>query len=373
MGQPDLLIVGAGPVGCVVAERAASVGWRSLVIDRRHHLAGNCWDSSYQGVLVHRYGPHYFRTDDPKLVEYLGRFTEWIPGRYFVRASHGGRLYPLPVNRRTLEMFYGVQLPTEADAEALLAKVREPIADPQNAEEYALARVGRALYEAFVLGYTVKQWGRHPRELAPWLLGRLPVRTDLDFRYVGHRYQIMPAAGFTAMFGRMLAHPLVEVRLGVDFAEVREQVRPRVATLYTGPVDEFFHHEDGRLPWRSLEFTYHLVERERVQPCVQINYPGEEPFTREVEAKHVTGQKHPHTVIAREYPRAHGEPYYPVPEASAQAMAERYRQRAELERRARRVWFVGRLAEYRYLNTDEAIGRALQAFEEIRVVARAGV
>jgi UDP-galactopyranose mutase len=349
-----------------MAEQAASVrGWRSLVIDRRPHLAGNCFDSKHEGVLVHRYGPHYFRTDDERLVRYLSRFTGWIEGRYIVRASHRGQLYPIPVNRRTLEMFFGVRLASDQEAEALLATVRVPIAEPQNAEEFALSRVGRELYEAFVLGYTLKQWERHPRYLAPWLLGRLPVRTDLDERYVPHRFQLMPAAGFTAMFGRMLDHPLVEVRLGVDFADLRGKVVPRIATVYAGPVDEYFGHAEGRLPWRSLEFDYQLHRKPWVQPCVQINYPGAEPFTRTVEAKHVTGQEHPHTVVVREFSRASGDPYYPVPEAAAQAMAARYAVRAEAER-ARRVWFVGRLAEYRYLNTDEAITRALSAFEEIR-------
>lgn len=370
MEQPDLLVVGAGPVGCVVAERAASVGWRALVIDRRRHLAGNCYDSEEHGVLVHRYGPHYFRTDSDELLAYLSRFTTWLPGRYVVQADVAGRLVPVPVNRRTLELLYGVDLPTAADAEALLARERVPIADPANAEEFALSRVGRRVYEAMLFGYTLKQWGRHPRELAPWLLGRLPVRTDLDDRYVPHRHQVMPAAGFSALFGRMLDHPLIRVRLGVDFAELRGRVRPHVATVYTGPLDEYFGCDEGRLPWRSLDFTYHLVERPFVQPCVQINYPGEEPYTRTVEAKHVTRQEHPHTVVVREFPRATGEPYYPVPEASAQAMAARYKARAEAERRARRVWFVGRLAEYCYLNTDEAIGRALSAFHEIRTSRR---
>lgn len=366
MDSPDLLIVGAGPVGCVMAERAASVGWKSLVIDRRPHLAGNCFDSHEQGILIHRYGPHYFRTNDPALVEYLGRFTSWIPGRYVVRARYQGTLYPIPINRRTLELFYGVSLPTARSAEALLEQVREPIADPQNAEEYALSKVGRALYEAFFLGYTLKQWERHPRDLAPGLLGRLPVRTGLDERYVEHRFQIMPADGFTAMFRRMLDHPLIEVRLESTFSEVRGRVQPRVATVYTGPVDDYFHGEEGILPWRSLEFSNHLHEREYVQPCVQINHPDtRHAYTRTVEAKHVTGQIHPHTIVTREYPRAQGDPYYPVPEPAAQRMAARYRARAEEEKR-RGVWFVGRLAEYCYLNTDEAIERAFGAFEEIR-------
>jgi len=353
-----------------VAERAASAGWHVLLIDRRPHLAGNCHDAEHDGVLVHRYGPHYFRTDSDDLLEYLSRFTAWRPGRYVVQADVGGGLVPVPVNRRTLELLYGVALPTAADAEALLARERVDIPEPANAEEYALSRVGRRVYEALLLGYTSKQWGRHPRELAPWLLGRLPVRTDLDDRYVQARHQVMPTAGYTALFRAMLYHPRIEVRLGVGYDALRAHVRPRVGTVYTGPVDEYFGHELGALPWRSLRFEWETVERERVLPCVQVNYPSEQlPYTRRVEVKHVTGQQGPRTVVATEYPTGTGEPYYPVPEASAAALAARYADRAGEETRRRRVWFAGRLAEYRYVNMDQAFLRGLEVWEEVRRAA----
>lgn len=368
---PDLLIVGAGPVGCVIAERAAStVGWSSLVIDRRRHLAGNCHDRAHgSGVLVHEYGPHYFRTDNAALVEYLSRFTDWIPGRYVVKSRVGDRLLPFPVNLTTLEEFFGRKLDAAA-ARALLAEKCPSLPHlPRNSEELVLSRVGRELYEAFYLGYTLKQWERHPRELPPSVCGRIPVRFDRDERYVSQRFQLMPARGFTEMFARMLAHPKIELRLGVQYRELRSQVIPRVATVYCGAIDEFFDHALGKLPWRSLSFEHVEHAESFRQPCVQINYPDTTvDYTRTVEYKHVTGQAHPRTVVSYERPRAGGEPFYPVPTSEATALYGRYRELAKARENSGRprVYFSGRLATYRYLNTDEAIEGALETLEKIQ-------
>ena len=363
----DLLICGAGPVGCVLAERAARVlGWRVLVVDRRRHVAGNCHDSRYRnGVLVHNYGPHYFRTRDESLLKYLSRFTDWIPARYEVKSLVRGELLPFPINLTTLEQFFKRPLNTE-EADRLLAQRRQPTANPKNSEEYVLSRVGRELYEAFYLPYTRKQWGLHPRELDPSVCGRIPVRLDRDNRYVDHRYQVMPARGFTALFARMLRHRKIRVLLDCPFQEVRHLIRPRRATVYTGPIDEYFDRCFGALPYRSLQFDWVAYPTEYKQPCVQINYPNDSPYTRSVEIKHVTGQKHPETVVSYERPCANGEPYYPVPRPENIALYRRYQELAEEETRRRRVWFCGRLAQYRYFNTDEVILEALQCFEEIR-------
>lgn len=363
----DLLVCGGGPAGCVVAERAARLlGWKVLVIDRRRHLAGNCHDSPYRnGVLVHRYGPHYFRTSDPKLLQYLSAFTEWVPARYEVRSLVRGRLLPFPINRTTLEGFFGRKLSVGAAAE-LLARLRIPCPRPQNSEEVVLGRVGRELYEAFYLNYTRKQWDAHPRELDPSVCGRVPVRLDRDPRYVDQRFQVMPRDGFTALFGRMLRHPNIRVLLDCAFEEVRRLIAPRQATVYTGPIDEYFDCRLGKLPYRSLRFEFVPYRAERVQPCVQINYPNDFPFTRSVEIKHVTGQRHRETVVSYETPAGTGEPFYPVPKAENRALYERYRELAEGATRRDRVFFVGRLAQYRYFNTDEVIAEALKCFQAIR-------
>jgi UDP-galactopyranose mutase len=363
----DLLVVGAGPVGCVLAERAARVlGWNVLVIDRRAHIAGNCFDTEHtSGVRIHQYGPHYFRTRDASLLRYLSQFTDWIPARYIVKSWVCGRLMPFPINLTTLEQFFGRPL-DEQSAAHLLDEKRLPTSAPRNSEELVLSRVGRELYEAFFLNYTRKQWQRHPRELAVEVCARIPVRLDRDERYVDHPFQIMPRDGYTALFRRMLAHRKIRVQLGCDFHSVRERIQPRRATVYTGPIDAYFDACFGRLPYRSLEFEFVRYKAEYVQPCVQINYPGDGPFTRSVEIKHVTGQRHAETVVSYETPRSHGEPYYPVPTASSRALYERYRELAEVSTFHERVYFCGRLAQYRYFNMDDAVAEALQCFERIR-------
>jgi UDP-galactopyranose mutase len=364
----DLLVVGAGPVGCVLAERAARVlGWRVLVVDRRGHVAGNCHDTFHpSGVMVHAYGPHYFRARDERIVRYLSRFTDWIPAKYEVRTLARGRLLPFPINLTTLEELFGGPL-DEASGRALLERLREPIAAPATSEELVLSRVGRELYEALYRGYTRKQWGMEPSDLAPEVCGRIPVRLSRDARYTDAPFQMMPARGFTALFCKMLAHRRIRTLLGCGFEEVRQLVRPRFATVYTGPVDAYFGHALGKLPYRSLRFDLIPIERELAQPCVQVNYPGEDtPFTRSVEVKHITGQRHPHTVVSFETPSATGEPYYPVPSPQGKALYERYRVLAEEEERRRGVYFCGRLAQYRYFNTDEAVGEALACFRRIQ-------
>ncbi len=363
----DLLVCGAGPVGCVIAERAATVlGWKVLVVDRRAHIAGNCHDSpASNGVLVHNYGPHYFRTNDEDLLRYLSRFTEFTPANYEVRSHVRGELFPFPINLTTLEQFFGRPLNTET-AEQLLAARRVPIANPANSEEFVLSRVGRELYEAFYLNYTLKQWGVHPRDLDPQVCGRVPVRLDRDVRYVGHRFQVMPRGGFTALFARMLRQRKIRTLLNCDFTEVRDLIRPRCATVYCGPVDEYFGNRLGKLPYRSLRFEFVPHQTEWRQPCVQINYPNEFPYTRSVEIKHVTGQRHPETVVSYETSASTGEPFYPVPRRESAALYARYRELAEAETARNSVYFCGRLAQYRYFNTDEVIQEALACFQTIR-------
>lgn len=363
----DLLVVGAGPAGCVVAERAAHLlGWRVLVVERRRHIAGNCYDSWHaSGVRIQNYGPHYFRTNDDHLLTYLSRFTEWTPGNYVVKSSVGGRLYSFPINLTTLEQFFDRKL-TAATAQQLLNQERLPIAEPSNSEEFVLSRVGRRLYEAFYLNYTRKQWQRHPRELAASVCGRIPIRLDRDERYVDHKHQVMPRHGFTALFQRMLEHDRIRVLLDCDFHSLRARIEPRHATVYTGPIDAYFQHRFGKLPYRSLHFDFVSQPTAYVQPCVQINYPNEHPWTRSVEIKHATGQQHAHTVVCFETPQAAGEPYYPVPTAASHALYRRYEALAEAATVHQRVYFCGRLAQYRYFNTDEVVREALQCFNRIR-------
>jgi UDP-galactopyranose mutase len=362
----DLVIVGAGPVGCVIAERAATQrGWRSLIIEKRNHIAGNCHDRFHEsGILIHQYGPHYFRTNNSHLLHYLSKFTEWIPGNYIVKSFSQGQLYPFPINLTTLEQFFNRKLSMD-EAKSLLENLRSQIDQPINSEEFVLSRVGRELYEAFYLGYTLKQWEQHPQDLAPSVCGRIPVRLNRDERYVDHRFQVTPKHGFTRMFENMIKHEKIHVRLNTDYSNIRNWLRPRVGTVFCGPVDEYFNHKYGKLPWRSLDFEFKAFQKEFVQPCVQINYPNDFLYTRSVEIKHVTRQEHCHTVVSYEYSKSEGDPYYPVPAESNQALFRKYKLLAENEQRTRRVYFAGRLAQYRYMNTDEALEDGLSTFQKI--------
>ncbi len=361
----DYLIVGAGFAGAVLAERLASQrGRRCLVIDRRAHLAGNAYDfADRAGVLLHQYGPHYFRTNSERIRDYLGQFTEWHPADYRILSWTGGRHWPFPINLNTFEQFVGHPATSEEMA-AALAKWRVPIESPRNSEEVIVSQVGRELYEMFFQGYTRKQWRRDPSELDPSVCGRVPIRTNRDDRYVSDKFQAMPRDGYTALFQRMLAHPNIEVRLGVDFRDARVQV-PHRRLVYTGALDEYYDHCFGPLPYRSLRFEPETVETEWFQPVVQVNYPNDHEYTRCVEIKHVTGQKLPVTTVVREYPQDFGpgrEAYYPLPAPDAQALYKRYEALAERETN---VSFVGRMATYRYYNWDQIGGLALTEFVRI--------
>lgn len=364
----SLIIAGAGPVGCVIAERAASVlGWNVLIVDKRNHIAGNCYDMYHEsGVMIHRYGPHYFRTNNEDLLQYLSQFTEWIPGNYIVKASTRGELFPFPINLLTLRQFFKKPDMTAEEAAELLEEKREKIDNPANSEEFVLSRVGRELYEAFYLGYTKKQWSIHPKDLATSVAGRIPIRLNTDERYVDHKNQVTPAKGFTAMFAKMIDHPNIDVMLETDYMDIKDSIKPSVATVYAGPIDEYFGNRFGKLPWRSLEFEFKKTEQELIQPCVQINYPNEHDYTRTVEIKHVTKQEHPHTVISYEYPQAEGDPYYPIPRAVNKELYEKYKALTAEETEKNNVYFCGRLAEYMYYNTDEVIERALATFNTIK-------
>ena len=361
----DYLIVGAGFAGTVLAERLASqLGRRCLVVDRRDHIAGNAYDCHDRaGVLLHRYGPHYFRTNSERIRAYLGQFTEWVPTEYRVLSWTDGRYWPFPINLNTFEQLLGRPSSSE-EMRDTLEKWRVPIEAPRNSEEVIVSQVGRALYEKFFRNYTRKQWRRDPSELDASVCGRIPIRTNRDDRYVSDRFQEMPRDGYTAMFARMLAHPNIDVRLRTDFRDVRAQVEYR-HLIYTGPVDEYFDHCHGALPYRSLRFEPETLEQEWFQPAVQVNYPNDHEYTRILEIKHITGQTLPSTTIVREYPEDYGpgrEPYYPLPAPDARALYGKYAAMAEAEPG---VSFVGRMATYRYYNMDQVVGMALTEFERI--------
>jgi UDP-galactopyranose mutase len=363
----DTLVVGAGYAGSVLAERlAADRGERVLVIDRRDHIAGNAYDYlDEHGVLCHRYGPHIFHTQSEKVWRYLSRFTEWRPYEHRVLADVDGQLVPIPINRTTVNRLYGLDLRTDEEVQAFYDSRAEPREFIANSEDAVVSKVGRELYEKFFRGYTRKQWGLDPTELAGSVTSRIPVRTNDDDRYFGDQFQTMPAEGYTRMFERMLDHPNIEVALRTELDDVRGEVDYR-HMVYTGPIDAFFGHRFGPLPYRSLEFEHRTVATpggSLHQPVATINQPDEAvPHTRVTEYRHLTGQEHDHSTLAVEHPRDEGDPYYPVPRPENQELYQRYKALAT-ERPG--VSFVGRLARYQYLNMDQVVGQALSVYERL--------
>ena len=356
--KADVLVVGAGYAGSVVAERLASAGRRVLVVERRPHVGGNAYDEyDEQGVLVHRYGPHIFHTNSRRIVEYLSNFTEWRPYEHRALAHVDGKLLPIPINLDTVNGFYGLNL-REEEMGTFFERVREPRSPVLTSEDVVLNAVGRDLYEKFFENYTRKHWGLEPSQLSAGVAARVPVRTDSDDRYWTDDFQALPREGYTRMFETMLDHPNISVELGVDFREVGKFIQT-AHLVYTGPIDAYFDHRFGRLPYRSLRFEHtHLPGRPRYQRVATINYPNEHDYIRVTEFKHLTRQEHPGTSIVREYPRSDGDPYYPIPRPENQALYRRYR---ALAARERSVTFVGRLAQYRYYNMDQVVGAALKA------------
>ncbi len=318
----DYLIVGAGFAGSVIAERlAVSSNKRVLLIDRRPHFGGNAYDVHDQaGVLIHQYGPHIFN------------------------------------------MLYGLDLQSDEAAASFLASRAEPVAQIRTSEDVVVSAVGRELYETFFQGYTRKQWGIDPSGLDRSVTSRVPTRTNTDDRYFTDSFQAMPKLGFTHMFGNMLDHPNITIQTETEFADVKDDVLfDRL--VFTGPVDEFFDHRFGPLPYRSLKFQHETHDKEQFQPVAVVNYPHPDtPYTRISEYKHLTGQKHAKTSITYEIPSAVGDPYYPIPNAEAQGLYKKYEALA-LARPD--VAFVGRLATYRYYNMDQVVGQALATYRKV--------
>jgi UDP-galactopyranose mutase len=366
----DWLIAGAGFAGSVLAERLASQrGDSVLLVDRRSHVGGNAYDHhDAAGVLIHRYGPHIFHTNAQSVFDYLSVFTRWRPYEHRVLASLHGRLLPFPINRTTLNRLYGIDLQDERAAEQFLRDRAEHVADIRTSEDIVVSKIGRDLYEKFFRGYTRKQWGLDAADLDKSVAARVPARFSTDDRYFEDKYQVMPADGYTRLFGRLLDHRKIEVRLKCDFTEVRQQI-PHRRVIFTGPIDEYFGHRLGKLPYRSIDFRHETLEQEWAQPVAVVNFPGNEPYTRVTEYKHLTGQTHPWTSLTYEYPTATGDPYYPIPRSENRNL---YRQYEQLARSTENVFFSGRLGTYMYYNMDQVVAQSLALFERLNELPRAG-
>ncbi|MBG9387625.1 UDP-galactopyranose mutase [Caenimonas aquaedulcis] len=362
-GGFDYLIVGAGFAGSVLAERLANdMGQRVLVVDKRPHIGGNAYDRyDDAGVLIHPYGPHIFHTNSEDVFDYLSRFTQWRPYQHRVLASVDGQLVPMPINLDTINKLYGLSL-TSFEVEKFFESVAEKKDEIKTSEDVVVSKIGRELYNKFFRGYTRKQWALDPSELDSSVTARVPTRTNRDDRYFADKFQAMPLHGYTRMFERMLDHPNIKVMLNTDYREI-EEIMPWRRMVYTGPIDAFFDHKYGKLPYRSLRFEHTTIHQEKFQDVGTVNYPNDYAYTRISEFKHITGQTHASTSVVREYPCAEGDPYYPVPRPENAALYKRYEAEAEA---TPHVVFVGRLATYRYYNMDQVVGQSLAAYRKLR-------
>ena len=358
----DYLIVGAGYAGSVLAERLARVGNKKvLIIDKRNHIAGNAYDYyNEDGILVHKYGPHIFHTNSKDVFDYLSKFTEWHNYQHKVLASVDGQMVPMPINLNTINSLYGLQL-SSSEVEDFFASRAEDVKKISTSEDVVVSKVGRELYEKFFRGYTRKMWELDPSELDASVTARVPTRTNKDDRYFTDTYQAMPLHGYTKMFEKMLSHPNIKIMLNTSYQEIMDEISYK-KLIFTGPVDEYFNFCFGKLPYRSIDFKFETLNNEEFQPTGTVNYPNDYAFTRITEFKYLTGQKNPKTSIVYEFPKAEGDPYYPIPKPENGVLYKKYQALAD---QLSNTYFVGRLATYKYYNMDQVVAQALSTFKKI--------
>lgn len=363
----DIVVIGSGISGATIAERYARVlNKKVLVIEKRDHIGGNCYDFyNDAGILVSKYGAHLFHTNDEHVWKYLQMFSSWRPYVHTVLSSVDGMLVPIPVNIITVNLLFGLHIQKEEEMREWLATQTVAIKHPANSEESALSRVGKALYEKLFKNYTIKQWDTLPTLLDASILDRIPVRTNFDPRYFSDKYQAMPSFGYTKIFEKMLSHPNITVQLNTDYFNIKGSLKNFEKLFFTGPIDLYFQNKSSKkLAYRSLRFEFETFDFPYYQTNSVINYPNDHKFTRIVEYKHMYGQKHLQTTISREYPTWNGEPYYPVLSKENLKLYEFYKAQADLEAK-KGVHFVGRLANYKYFNMDQAFTNALGLFYQL--------
>ena len=352
----DYLVVGCGLSGTTCARLLAERGRRVLIVDKRNHIGGNAYDCrNDDGILIQRYGPHIFHTQFRQVWDFMSRFTRWRLYEHRVLAYINGMLVPFPINLTTINMLFDTSY-TEQTIRDFYKNVRNDKMPVGNAKDMVVGKIGERLYSLFFKEYSKKQWGLYPEDLEPEVTARIPIRYDGDDRYFTDPYQGIPEGGYTQMVAEMLDHPQIQVMLNTEYKLIRNEITA-LKTIYTGPIDEYFGYQLGKLPYRSVEFDFETIDMPNYQPVAVVNYPNDYDFTRITEFKWMTGQIHPRTTIVREYPNSEGDPYYPVPRGENKELYGRYEALAANEEN---VWFLGRLGRYRYLNMDMAIKEAME-------------
>ncbi len=364
----DIVIVGAGISGATIAERYANVlNKKVLVIEKRNHIGGNCYDYyNKDGLLISKYGAHLFHTNYEDVWKYVNKFSEWYGYKHKVKSYVDGKLVPVPVNIDTVNIIFNKNICSEKEMKNWLKQNTEKIDNPQNSEQSALRLVGKVLYEKMFKNYTKKQWDIYPKELDASVMERIPVRTNRDDGYFTDKYQALPSEGYTKLFEKMLSHRNITVLLNTDYDNIKNELKNFEKLFFTGPIDQFFNYKFGeKLQYRSLNIKFETYNKEYFQENSVINYPSLDiPYTRIVEYKYFTKQKHSKTVISKEYAVWNGEPYYPVPTKRNKDLYNKYQKEAKLLEKDG-VYFVGRLANYKYFNMDQAFKNALDLFYKL--------
>ncbi len=377
----DYLIVGSGFAGSVIAERIANVlNKKVLIIEKRNHIGGNCYDyKDENGIIIHKYGPHLFHTNDKQVFDYLSNFTDWNIYHHKVLAFIDGKKVPIPFNFNTIEQLFPSTLAKKLQ-EKLLSRYKYgskvPILELKKEEDKDLKFLADFVYEKVFKNYTAKQWNMKPEDIDPEVTARVPVFIGKDDRYFNDKYQAIPKDGYTKIFERMLKHPNIKLMLNTDYKEVIDidfenkkiyffgnEFKGKL--IFTGMIDELFNYKFGKLPYRSLDLRFETIEKEQFQEVATVNYPNDYNFTRITEFKHIHPAKTEKTTILKEYPKEYKEgdtPYYPVftPENR-----QKYNQYRELLTDFEQIVPVGRLADYRYYDMDDIVKKALEVFENL--------
>lgn len=369
----DLVIVGAGFFGATIAERVANeLNKKVLIIDRRSHIGGNAYSEfcPETGIEIHKYGAHLFHTPNKIIWDYLNKFTDFTDYKHRVYSIYKNNVYSMPINLGTICQFFGKYM-TPAEARSLVLAQADEMKGriAANLEEKAVSLIGRPLYEAFIRGYTAKQWQVDPRNLPEDIITRLPVRYNFDNRYFNDAYEGLPKNGYTAVFDAMLSHSNIDIRLNVDYFNIKNEIPSSKLLVYTGPIDKYFNYKAGSLNWRTVDFEPEILPIRDYQGTSVMNYADESvPFTRILEFRHFNPERNyqtDKTVIVREFPRfakAQDEPYYPINTVDDKKIYAAYKKLALTENN---VIFGGRLGTYRYLDMHQAIGAALSSFENV--------
>jgi UDP-galactopyranose mutase len=367
----DIAVIGAGFFGSVVAERLADFGLKVCILEKRSHIGGNAFSEVDQetGIEVHKYGSHIFHTSNERVWKYINRFTAFNEYRHTVWTTFQEHSYSMPINLSTINSFYDENLKPHQVNHFLASEIaKEKIGTPRNLEEKAISLIGRPLYEAFIKGYTIKQWDKDPTELAADIITRLPVRYNYNNRYFNDKYEGIPIEGYGKVFERMLDHPNIEVKLNTDYFQSKKEMS-NIPTVYSGPIDRFFDYKYGILDWRTIDFERSAHEVSDYQGCTVMNYADiEVPYTRIHEFKHYHPERKStdSTVIFKEFSRIAGDsdsPYYPVNTPRNMKLLNKYIDDAS---KLENFILGGRLGEYRYLDMDNTIDRALKLSDKLK-------